>query len=235
MAFSRETELQGKLESFDLALEGRFAATFWRREVPVGSCIPDFVYVRFAELPSSSLWPSRWTFRHCYVLWLLRKKIRLFPETVASFTYEPLARIDGVIQDLLKSGAILQSRSGALNLSQEMANLRTEVIAVEVKLRRWREALAQALTYQRFADRVFVAMDERNIPSDDETLDLFRKSRVGLCSMSNDTFTWIALPRIRPRLLGAEREYLVASAAASPRQTLWALRKDLNASSHALT
>jgi len=235
MVFRKETELQGRLESYDLPLEGEFAATFWRREVPVGSCIPDFVYVRFGKVPSSSLWPSRWTFRHCYVLWLLRKRISLFPETVASFAYEPLAKIEVVIKDLLRSGAILQSKSGALNLSKEMIDLRTEVIAVEVKLRRWKEALAQAQTYQRFADRVFVAMDEQNTPSDDETLDRFRKSHVGLCSMSSDTFTWMVLPPVKARPFSAEREYLVASAAASPRQTLWVLRKDLNASNHALT
>lgn len=57
-----------------------------------------------------------------------------------------------------------------------------ECIAIEVKVRNWREALTQALVYQMMADRVYVALcDEHLGPVDRE---LFTYKRVGLISVS---------------------------------------------------
>ncbi len=59
------------------------------------------------------------------------------------------------------------------------------VVAVEAKLSRWRDALAQAATYQRYADRVFVALPERFAGNAFRHADEFRAAGVGLLRVNH--------------------------------------------------
>lgn len=57
-----------------------------------------------------------------------------------------------------------------------------ECVAVEVKIRNWREALAQALVYQLMADRVYIALNDNYINVVDRSL--LTDKGVGLLSVS---------------------------------------------------
>ena len=97
--------------------------------------------------------------------------------------------------------------------------METEVVAVEAKLSRWKEALGQAVAYQEYADWVVVVMDPEAIPRREDVADSFREAGVGLCSLSPIKTEWLVLP-VKERKSGHNREYLLASAL-SRAQTSW--------------
>ncbi|MEB2346586.1 MAG: hypothetical protein OZ948_17815 [Deltaproteobacteria bacterium] len=229
--FEREADLQGALASPEVlgaALDeigfGGFDRVLARREVPVGGCIPDLVVVGFAGEPCLDVWPRRRTYRHAYVVSMLRRHGRLRPETIAAKAFAPLDRIRPVLDDLLASGAICQAESGAVSLSPSLAESDAEVVAVEAKLRRWREALEQASSYATFANRVLVAMDAAGAPSTPEALAAFRERGVGLLTVRSGTVECLVPPRRSSRRADPQWDYLVSSAAAPGPQTLWLKR-----------
>jgi hypothetical protein len=60
------------------------------------------------------------------------------------------------------------------------------LIAVEAKLLRWRDALAQAAAYRRYADEVYVALPEGFGAPAIVSADLFRAAGVGLLIVSGN-------------------------------------------------
>lgn len=227
LAFQNEAALQNailtRLDRLDHTSDRALPYALARREVPVGGCIPDFVLVRFSEVPSPSFWPARRSFRHAFVISLLRRRAPLHIESIASRAFESADRIRPVVEDLLSTGAISRSTTGAVSLSPAFALLEAEVTAVEAKLHRWKEALRQAVQYTSFADRSVVAMDAKGIPRSADALRQFRREGIGLCAISRRGAVWLVMPRATNRR-GAEWEYVV-SAAASPRaHTPWSLR-----------
>lgn len=231
--FASERELQKELAGInDIDLDGAYTTTFVRREVPVKGCIPDLVYVRFQNVPDSGLWPAKWSFYHTFVVWLLRHKPQLRLEAIAEECYEPpTGRIQVTLRDLAKSGAVEKLETGEIKLSSRMQEVEAEVIAVEAKLKRWREAMDQAESYQEFADQVFVAMDAALVPREPEVLVEFENKGIGLCAVMPGSIEWLVYPRCNSRS-SAEKEYLITSAA-SCRQTLWSRRYRKNASNQA--
>lgn len=220
-AFRSELELQ-KYLSQRILLPGVGAGVmFQRRHVPVGGCIPDLVTVQFREPPPSDLWPQRWTYRHAHVVWLLRKRRTLKVGTIARLAFESDSGIERVVRDLVRCKAVLVGRDGLLRLSPGILRMRPTVIAVEVKLKRWREALAQARAYRRFADRVYVALDANHAPEQQTALTAFRRTGVGLCLIKPPMEHWIVPARRSHGADCPEREYLVAAAGLSQRHGRW--------------
>lgn len=220
--FRSERELQRALLSRAVELKLRGGPTFVRREVPVGGCIPDLILVHFKRQPKRTLWPARWSYRHTFLLWLLRRRQPQRLASLAARCFEPENRVAELVRDLERSGAVRRTTSGALRLSRAMLGVKGEVIAVEAKLSRWRESLSQAMQYRKFADRVFVAMDAARV-KEHVNIDAFRRRKVGLLTFGVDEARWLSLPRATMATSSPEREYLIASAAAS-RQTLWSFR-----------
>lgn len=227
LAFANEAALQDALEDglarLDLASNRALPHALARREVPIGGCIPDLVLVRFAEIPSPALWPARRSFRHAFVISLLRQRGPLRIQTIASKAFESADRIQPVVDDLLMTGALSRASTGTVSLSHPLAFMEAQVIAVEAKLRRWKDALKQAAQYTSFANRSVVAMDVGGVPRSADALDQFRRSGIGLCAIGPEGAEWLVVPRSTQRR-GPEWEYLVSSAASPRRHTLWSLR-----------
>jgi len=219
--FETERDLQQHFQTLDLNLPGQFGVTVYRREVPIGNCVPDFIFVRFKKLPRPDFLPKRCSFKHSYILWLLKKRKKLRPETIANWSYESLDRIRPLLNDLIRSETIKKLPSGSLTLSDEILEIEAEVVAVETKLYRWTEALKQAEDYLYFANRVFVAMDPEGLPRTNKALIRFRNTGIGLCEVRSNSLNWIIEPSVRKGKLGPEREYLIASSSAPSTQTLW--------------
>jgi len=182
------------------------------------------VYVRFAEPPSADVWPDRWSFLHASIVWLLRRRRRLRSATLHSLAYDSPARIEAALYDLLDSGAIKELPSGSYGLSVELEEIRAEVVAVEAKLRDWKQALRQAISYRRFADRVSVVLDWKATPREKQTIRLFRRWNTGLGGLRSHTLDWIVTPLAGTRVTGPEREYIITAAALPTRYTLWSWR-----------
>ena len=218
-SFRREHQLRDTLSSLPLTKAHAANSTFVRREVPLGDIIPDVVYVSFSSRPSKSLWPRRWTHRHAHILWLLRRRKRLKAATIARWCYDTEARITPLLDDLESSGAIERVPTGTFQLTNEMRTVNAAIVAVETKLTRWKDALAQASSYLRFADESVVAMTKETTPRDDKRLSYFHSSGVGLCAVGPGEIEWLIEPQ-RSDDAGAEKEYLIGSAAHG-NQTLW--------------
>lgn len=218
--FSSERDLQTRLEALDFLRDGDSDAIYFRREVPVGEVIPDLVCIRFSHLPRITISSSKWSFRHAYLLWLLRRRNRLTLSSLSRLTYDRKEKVELLVEDLVKSGLAVQLHTGSFALSKQLASLQAEVIAIEAKLDRWAEALRQACSYQRFADRVYVAMDYERIRTKDVPVTEFVRSGVGLFGVSKDYVKFFNRGR-RFRSAGPEWDYLVSSTFTSGRQKLW--------------
>ncbi|MGH9715475.1 MAG: hypothetical protein ACRD4R_01910 [Candidatus Acidiferrales bacterium] len=78
-------------------------------------------------------------------------------------------------------GAVVKRDSGELFLRPQFDVLgAARLIAIEMKLKRWREALDQAIAYRSFADEVHVVMDGAQVRISDSARDAFVSSGVGL-------------------------------------------------------
>lgn len=232
--FKREKQLQEKLLDLvkDLVSEKTYA--FVRREVPVGGYIPDMIIVQFHSDPSEVLSINNWSFRHAYIVWLLKSENKLTFQSIAERCYESAERISPIIESLLQGNVIQKVGKNHISLCQEVLAMQAEVIAVEAKLKHWRRALEQAIRYKSFANRVFVAMDCVGVPRKQKVLDEFRNNDVGLCAISKQDLEWLVESvSISSGSISPEQEYLVASAVISTRQTLWSRRNPVKASYHA--
>lgn len=231
MVFQQERDLQIHLATLTAVFSESFGVTFSRREVPLGRCIPDLIYVRLAEMPPMKILPRYTSYRHSHMLWLLKQHGQLRLDTLAALSYDSVDRIRPLATDLIKAGSVVEV-DGVLQLAPALTSLDCEIIAVEAKMKDWRQALAQAENYQGFADRVFVAMDPAGVPTKPDVIRLFRERQIGLCSVRQD-ITWIVYPPLHRQPLGPNHEYLLASALAPARQHLWERRYSTKASLHA--
>lgn len=59
-----------------------------------------------------------------------------------------------------------------------------KIITIELKLKNWKRALAQAYKYKSFSDISYVCMDESNVASVLNHLDMFEKYNIGLITIS---------------------------------------------------
>lgn len=61
-----------------------------------------------------------------------------------------------------------------------------KIITIELKLKNWKRALAQAYKYKSFSDISYVCMDESNIDAVLKHLDMFEKYNIGLITISKN-------------------------------------------------
>lgn len=224
MGFASEKRLQEHLADINLVEDRSFPTTLLRREVPVGNCIPDIIIVRTETNETRGFWPKRWTHKHTHLVWLLRNHSQLSIDQIANLCYEPVSRISGAMHDMVRSGAMVEVYSDTFRLSDTFRKLTFEIIAIEAKLRNWREALTQARNYQRFANRTIVAMDFEFAPRDSFVLNEFKQHHVGLCAVSSSQIEWLIQSQIHEVPIGPDAEYLAASASSFSGQHLWSRR-----------
>lgn len=192
-----------------------------RREMPVGRRIPDFVFVSYSVPPPEPLFRLRWTYRHASVVAELRRTTSLRRDTLADRLFERRSSLDRLLKDLCAVGAVHESEGGGVRLSAEIQALDTQVTAIEAKLFRWTEALAQAASYRAFADRVIVAMDAQRVNGSAPIITkACRAAGVGVVMVTEATATYVHAGR-RQLARTAQREYVCLSAIGSRSQTLW--------------
>jgi hypothetical protein len=81
---------------------------------------------------------------------------------------------------LERVGGIHRLKSGEISISEPVRSDRCEIIAIEVKMCRWREALEQAVGYQSFADQSYVALDASQVSLNESIFEAFEEANVGL-------------------------------------------------------
>lgn len=230
MFFKTERDLQLELAALDFPLFQSDCEAYSRREVRVGGCIPDLIHVSFTKKLDVPAWPKRWSYKHSYITWLLRQHEDLYIHEIAGLMYVPSERIKPILNNLVESEILCETPKGTLSLSRSMKNIRGHVLAVEAKLRNWREALSQAITYKNFANTVFVAMDATSVPYQPDILSIFENEDIGLCAVSPGSTEWLVEPFTRFKVASHQKEYLMMSVANPNTQILWSRRNDSKAS-----
>lgn len=223
MLYTSERDLQERLETIEWEFLETSQHLYCKREVPVGDCIPDLVLVCLSTIPKGIKYPRTFGTKHAYILWLVKNFIALSIEEIATKSYQKPERITQYVKDLTESGILEKLENSKLKLNDQLISIQSEVIAVEAKLTRWKEAFQQAKRYQEFADIVFVAMDAEGIPRYPEALQLFKQAKIGLLAVKRDSVEWVVKP-YKDFSASFEREYVLNRALTDADQTRWLRR-----------
>lgn len=220
--FRKETDLIDSLLENIRYVSGPNRVCYTKREVPVGPIIPDIVMVSVVKKMRRDLWPYRWTFIHASLVWQLRCRAKLTRESLARRVFENPKRLDPLLTELLKTGAVVKTQSGCFQLGRELRELSVDVISIEAKLKRWKDAVMQAISYSNFSDKSVVAMAPDGIPKTMKSKEIFLQSGIGLISVNGGSPQTI-FPGRRSHRNSAEREYLIGSALGRLGQTRWSV------------
>jgi hypothetical protein len=128
-------------------------------EFRVGSVIPDILAVKRDVSPLSSGSRLRGlTSLDCAVLAALSQVTATTSKALADRLYSRNERIKFVLARLESRKLVTLLEADQYEFCHSAFPLCTELVAVEAKLSRWRDALAQAQSYLAFANQTFVAL-----------------------------------------------------------------------------
>lgn len=157
------------------------------REVGVGSCIADVVLM---ASPANAVAPTeRLTVKEAVVLSQLRRhgatRIDLLEKRCR---VRRGALREGELRRIISRGIISVGKGGRIGLSDDSESS-FRIVAIEAKLQRWRDALKQAVEYQRYADYSYVLLPAHYANEAVKNRTKFLKSGVGLWVFENDKLT----------------------------------------------
>ena len=148
-------------------------------EPAICGVIPDVLYCRWRYSPGTTVKRPA-TIIDAHILSVLEQTGRCTVSDLCErlFLLEPKAHES--VNRLLKQGLIVARRSGAYTIVKDASAKRVTLVAVEMKLFRWREALDQAKSYLHFADQSFVVLDGNQVDASDKVESAFAAAGVGL-------------------------------------------------------
>lgn len=171
--------LQSLMEMF--AYQDSVVSTI--HEPAIGRVIPDLLVGRWSSRPKEFV--SKLTYIDATFFALLEEHNELtFKEIRSRVPVSGLAA-EKSVDKLEKLGIAKRNSGGSVRISDEYRTQHAEVVAIEFKLSRWREALAQAKRYQRFANRTYVVLDAGQVKLDSMIVSMFFDSSVGLILQSD--------------------------------------------------
>lgn len=151
----------------------------------VGLTIPDLVIISDKRnVRRGGRTVRRLTLFDCTVLAELLNCGPSRRQSISTKLYAQPTSLDRTIKRLLGLGLILERRDGALAGRRGLFPSSIQVISVEAKLRRWREALGQARKYLVFSNRAFIALPERLIASNTRIRPVCAAEGIGLLAVN---------------------------------------------------
>jgi DNA-binding MarR family transcriptional regulator len=149
------------------------------REASVGSVVPDMLVGIIRKRPSL-LARQRFSTVESAVLALLENTGPLLQSDIEASLYLPSETCERTLRRLSSVGAVRDAPSTGWRISSQVSTTGMEIIAIEAKLRLWKQALAQACSYLSFADRAYVVLDGNQVARTHEMAPAFRQAGVGL-------------------------------------------------------
>lgn len=70
------------------------------------------------------------------------------------------------------------------------------IIAIEFKLKNWKQAIKQAYRYKSFSEQVYVLLDKKNICKAKENIDMFIKFNIGLGAVDRNMIEFYHKPEM---------------------------------------
>jgi hypothetical protein len=183
------------------------------QEPALGPRIPDLLVGVWNDRPAAL--PARLTYVDAAILALFDKAEHLSLADVTAHLHLSSDAGGRHIARLAKFGLLEAVSENAYSLRHEFRSRSVEIIAVEVKLRRWREALAQAVDYLRFSDRAYVVLDAAQSTVREDVERAFAQTGVGLILQRGDDLQEV-LPAIRRHATGPVRFLAMKKLGASP-------------------
>jgi hypothetical protein len=165
-------------------------------ELTVGASIADLVILRAKRV---HLWPEApLSIAESSVYSALRRLGTAHVDTIAKSIYMRVEAVRKILLGRLASWLLVRGKKdGSFRATTSWVDS-SDVVAIEAKLTRWREALAQATTYRRYADRVFVLLPMESAKIAVEHKDIFLEHGVGLLSYdSSGVYRMFSCPRAR--------------------------------------
>jgi hypothetical protein len=152
----------------------------YAHELTVGPSIADLVILRARD---ARFWPSSpLSMAECAVLSFLRHHGAASVDTIAHNVFMRAENVHRLLLGRLSRWSLVRtSRLGQFRAPAGWV-AKSELVAVEAKLIRWREALDQAVVYRRYADRAYVLLPKRSAAIAARHKDLFLENGVGLLS-----------------------------------------------------
>lgn len=184
------------------------------KEPALGSVIPDLIIgIWNGELPTCSGLNS--VARH--VLAFLERGERLqSEEMLCQQLFLSHHASHAALHALQKVGAVTKRESGevelqpAFDLSQSV-----RLVAIEVKLKRWRDALQQAVCYKTFSDEAYVVLDGNQVKLNDKITEAFIREGVGLFLQKGHSLTLEIAASSAPPRPCADRVFAVSKLASN--------------------
>jgi hypothetical protein len=175
---------------------------------PVGKVIPDFIYVRSDRLASPST-SEGLTSIEASIVAAVASSPGLREEAIAERLYSRVERVAPHLRALERSGVLRRSEDGVLVLRRGAIPKTAHVVAVEAKLRRWREAIGQAAAYHSFANQSYVALPNSIVRGNEALRVAAVALRIGILSVDADNVK-LARTAPRQRTLSAEWVWLLS-------------------------
>ena len=165
------------------------------REPAVGNVIPDLLFGEWTE----ELRPLKrnFTLIEARILALLEERDELLESEISQILHLSAPAAARAFRRIQDSGLVVPTRDGKISLDAGCFTRALFVTAVELKLRRWREALDQAANYLKFANRAYVVLDGDQIGRDEEMIKAFQESRVGLFMLRGGGLTEVVDARVQ--------------------------------------
>jgi hypothetical protein len=156
------------------------------REPTIGEVIPDILL---------GTWPGQMPFqgpfgniaRHVLAFLQSVSNRPLPARLIADELFLTEGTLEGVVRQLRRAGAIYVAGSGEIQVTPQFFLYDLHVVAIEVKLKRWKQALAQAQRYLAFADEAYVVLDANQTALSQELREEFELSAVGLLMQRGST------------------------------------------------
>lgn len=150
-------------------------------EFAIGSSIADIVILRRSD-SAGSCGPDRpLSVVESAILSSLRRLGTANVDVIAKEVYMPAEPVRRLLLGRLSSWCLVRNQNGDFRTSKAWVS-RSVITAIEAKLTRWRDAIAQAATYRRYADRAFVLLPIRHAKIAAQHKDMFAEAGVGLLS-----------------------------------------------------
>lgn len=179
------------------------------REVRVGTLIPDLIaFHSWAPTQMGAHLPALTLFESAVVSVLVHRPLRA--STIANHIFTRANRVQEVLDRFERRNLVKRRSRGVYSLCRASIPNHVEVIAVEAKLTRWREAVMQAKRYTHFANQVYVALPQATI--ENVFLPLLEECSeygLGLLSVAADRSEFLVFPQ-RTSPLSPEWLWLVS-------------------------
>jgi hypothetical protein len=169
-------------------------------KLPVGMIVPDLVLVASSEHDK----PAGRTDRvpslfECEVLAKLLRRGPLCRSKLARLLYARDSSLDRAVVRLTRDKLLRLNRAGVLAVPKNAFPPHIEIVSIEAKLRRWKDAIRQAKEYRRFSNHSYVALPKTVVEDNPRLQKACVREGVGLIAVSQKgTELVLAAKNVKP-------------------------------------